>query len=79
MATDTSLKTETPLSDALREQLIAHRRAAGMTGADVARSVGVSQSSISMYESRKQIGTVELVAEYAVAVGLRLSLVPANG
>jgi len=62
------------LSGALRARLVARRKALGLTIIQVATKMGVSRSSVSMYESADIHGTVEFIDRYATAVGLVLEL-----
>lgn len=50
------------------------RRASGMTQADLARSAGTSQPTISAYESGRKSPTLETVARLARSAGLRATV-----
>ena len=58
---------------ALLEALIAKREELGLTQADLARKIGVSQQAISKFERMDADPRLSTIRRYALAVGLKIS------
>ena len=58
---------------ALLEALIAKREEMGLTQADLARKIGVSQQAISKFERMDADPRLSTIRRYALAVGLKIS------
>jgi len=58
---------------ALLEALIAKREEMGLTQADLARKIGVSQQAISKFERMDADPKLSTIRRYALAVGLKIS------
>jgi len=53
------------------------RRSAGLTQAELARRAGTTQSTVSMYERRRKVPTLEVVERLMLAAGTDLGMVTA--
>ena len=62
-------------------EMIAARRAAGLTQTDIATRMGTSQSVVARLENARHMPTFDMIARYAAAIGRRLDvhLVPSGG
>ena len=58
---------------ALVEALIAKREEMGLTQADLARKIGVSQQAISKFERMDADPRLSTIRRYALAVGLKIA------
>jgi transcriptional regulator with XRE-family HTH domain len=58
---------------ALLEALIARREEMGLTQADLAHKIGVSQQAISKFERMDADPRLSTIRRYALAVGLKIS------
>lgn len=57
----------------LHQSLIELRINSGMTQADVAKEIGISQSAVSQFETLTRLPNLDTVFTYALAVGAKLN------
>ena len=58
--------------NAIVDQLVAERKARGLTQADIAMRTGVATSNIARFELKKTIPTFQFLEKYAYAVGMEM-------
>jgi DNA-binding XRE family transcriptional regulator len=64
---------------ALVADLVAHRRAAGLSQGEVAERMGTSQPAVARLEAGQVDARMSTVQRYAAAVGARLNVPPPTG
>jgi DNA-binding XRE family transcriptional regulator len=64
---------------ALVADLVAHRRAAGLSQGDVAERMGTSQPAVARLEAGQVDARMSTVQRYAAAVGAQLFVAPPTG
>lgn len=60
------------------QELIQRRIDAGLTQADVAKQIGISQSAVSQFETLTSLPNLQTVLTYALVVGARLEFAVAD-
>lgn len=69
----------TNVGDDFRATLFDARKASGLTQQQVAKTIGVTRSSVANYEQGRQSFPIATVQAYANVVGYTLTLVPQGG